>query len=98
MQQGISKQHSLKAITGPVNSSSITSSLPPIMGPSQGAGNGAGGGGSTAQQKFAFDQKSGRTMVSATNSQKKKKKYKTNYAQVSIVNIMIVAALLECDN
>ena len=77
-QSGISKQISIKAITGPINNSSIGSSLPPIMGPSQGSNAGAGG-----QQKLAFDQKPVRTMVSATNSQKKKKKYKTTYAQVS---------------
>jgi hypothetical protein len=65
--------------------SSVTSSLPPIVGPSQGTGNGAGAGVLTGQQKFAFDPKSGRNMVSATNSQKKKKKYKTNYAQVNLL-------------
>jgi len=74
----LTKQHSLKAISGPV-SNSIASSLPPILGSNQA---GMVSAAASQQAKFAFEQKSARSMAMVSgNTQKKKKKYKSSFVQ-----------------
>lgn len=70
------------------NATGNVSSLPPIVS--------AGQGSNTMNQSKYVDPKTGRTMNQSSNQQKKRKKYKMNYAQQvrHVVCQMVVQSLI----